>query len=89
MAEETELTYEEALALKEDLAGRPAPPEGLPLEGPGEPPGALARIWRVTQAPDAGAAAALLNRPPRQGAGEASMTNLPNGRVEVYFFAQM
>jgi hypothetical protein len=74
-AEKTELTYEEALALKEDLAGRPAPPAGVG--------------WRVTQMPDARAAAAFLNRPPRQGAGEASMTNRPDGQVDVYFFTRI
>jgi hypothetical protein len=73
MAEGTELTYEGALALKEEVARS--------MDAAGGP------LWRVVSMPSAQAAADFLNRPPRQRAGEASVTNRPDGSVDVYFLS--
>lgn len=48
--------------------------------------GIAAKIWRVTIAATPAAAANFLNLAPAQGAGEASLSNRADGRVDVYFF---
>jgi hypothetical protein len=48
--------------------------------------GIAAKIWRVTTVATASAAANFLNLPPAQGAGEASLSNRADGKVDVYFF---
>ncbi|MCW3475603.1 hypothetical protein [Limobrevibacterium gyesilva] len=44
------------------------------------------KIWRTVTVATPAAAVAFLNAPPPQGAGEASLSDLPNGNVQVYYF---
>jgi hypothetical protein len=48
--------------------------------------GVATKIWRHVVESDATAAANFLNLTPAQGAGEASVTNRSDGRVDVYYF---
>jgi hypothetical protein len=48
--------------------------------------GIAAKIWRVTTSANPAAAANFLNLNPAQGAGEASLTNRADGRVDVYYY---
>jgi hypothetical protein len=68
MAEQTEMTTEEAVAHKESSVG------------------IAAKIWRIVTVANPSAAVNFLNLAPAQGAGEASLTNRADGRVDVYFF---
>ncbi len=44
------------------------------------------KTWRVTVRPTPASAAAFLNLPPAQVAGEAMVSNRSDGQVDVYFF---
>jgi hypothetical protein len=82
LAEKNELSYEEAVALKDEIrrrgeTGEPFPDVVLPPS---------LRGWFVTTVADHVGAVEFLNRPPQQQPGEASVTSLPNGMVDVYYF---
>ena len=84
--EATELTYEEALALKESLR------ESLAQPAEPDAPTDLPKRWRaVIGAESVDIAAQFLNVEPAQGPGEASLTNRTraDGRVvvDIFFYA--
>ena len=65
LAEKTELTYEEALALKKEMVKRLEIDETLA---------------------DKSEAVNFLNQPPPTLPGEASVTNRPDGTVDIYWY---
>jgi hypothetical protein len=79
LGEKTELSYEEALALKEELRKRGENGElAFDLVHPAR--------WHVTTKLDLFEAVSFLNAPPATRPGEASVTNRPDGKVDVYWF---
>jgi hypothetical protein len=79
LAEKTELSYEEALALKEEIRKRGQIGEiGADLVYPAR--------WRVVTRMSNFEAASFLNAPPPTLPGEASVTNRPDGTVDIYWF---
>jgi hypothetical protein len=44
------------------------------------------KVWNYINLPDAETAVEYVNAEPAQGAGEVSMTNRPDGSVDVYYF---
>jgi hypothetical protein len=44
------------------------------------------KTWHTVIEPNPAAAVSFLNLSPAQGAGEASVSNRSDGRVDVYFF---
>jgi hypothetical protein len=70
---EKELSYDEALALKEEIR-----------QNVNDPP--IPR-WHVVTRVSPSDARNFLNIPPAQGPGEATVTNRPDGKVDVYFWA--
>jgi hypothetical protein len=79
LAEKTELSYEEALALKEETRKRGENGElAADLVHPAR--------WHVSTRMDAFQALTLLNAPPLTRPGEASVTNRPDGKVDICWF---
>jgi hypothetical protein len=80
LTEKTELSYEEALALKEEIRKREETREKFvaDLVHPAR--------WHVTTRMTAFQAASFLNAPPLTRPGEASVTNRPDGTVDIYWF---
>jgi hypothetical protein len=79
LAEKTELSYEEALALKEEIRKR----------------GQIGEIgadvhhsagWHVVTRMSNFDAVNFLNAPPRTLPGEANLTTRPDGTVDIYWF---
>jgi len=80
LAEKTELTYEEALALKKEMVKRHEIDETLAdLVHP-------AAGWRVATRMTKSEAVNFLNQPPPTLPGEASVTNRPDGTVDIYWY---
>jgi hypothetical protein len=79
LTEKAELSYEEALALKGEMRKR---------EKTGELAADLVHpaMWHISVVADIFQAVTLLNAPPRTQPGEASVTNRPDGMVDVYWF---
>ena len=82
LAQKSELNYEEALALKEQIRRR-------------EENGQLAADlvhpalgWRVATRMNKSEAVNFLNAPPQTKPGEASVTNRPDGTVDIYWYGQ-
>jgi hypothetical protein len=48
--------------------------------------GVAAKVWHVFNRPNAAAAVTWLNSPPAQQAGEAFVSNRPDGTVDAYGF---
>jgi hypothetical protein len=79
LAEKTEMSYDEALALKEEIRKRGQIGEiGADLVHPAR--------WRVITRMSNFEAANFLNAPPPTLPGEASVTNRPDGTVDIYWF---
>jgi hypothetical protein len=77
LAEKTELSYKEALALKEEIrkrVGELAADLGRPAR------------WHVATRMSALEAVTFLNAPPPTRPGEASVTSRPDGKVDIYWF---
>ena len=82
LAEKTELTYEEALALKKEMVKRLEVDETLAdLVHP-------ATGWRVATRMTKSEAVNFLNEPPPTPPGEASVTNRPDGTVDIYWYGR-
>jgi hypothetical protein len=82
LTEKTELTYEEALALKKELRKRDDIGElAADLVHP-------ALGWRVATRMNRSEAVNFLNQPPLTQPGEASVTNRPDGTVDIYWFGR-
>ena len=82
LADKTELSYEEALALKEEMRKLEEIPERLadlvhPAEG-----------WRIATRMSPTEAVNFLNAPPASKPGEASVTNRPDGTVDIYWYGR-
>jgi hypothetical protein len=80
LAEKTELTYEEAIALKEEIQKR-----GDQVQFAADvvlPP----KKWNLTIALSPNEAAAFLNTTPAQGPGEAMVNYRPSGQLDVYWY---
>jgi hypothetical protein len=80
LADKTELSYEEALMLKEEMRKR------------GERGGLTDDLahparWHVVSRTDSFAAASFLNAPPLTRPGEGMVSNRPDGMVDIYWFA--
>jgi hypothetical protein len=80
LADKTELSYEEALALKEEVRRRNE--TEVPVADLVHP----AR-WHAVTRIDMFAALSFLNAPPLTRPGEAMVTNRPDGTVNIYWFA--
>jgi hypothetical protein len=78
-AEETELSYEEALTLKEEIRKRG---ERGRLEDPSSLPGR----WHVILKMNSTQARDFLNATPVTPPGEAIVTNRPDGNVDIYLW---
>jgi hypothetical protein len=79
LAEKTELSYEEALGLKEEIRKRGQIGEiGADRVHPA--------MWRVVTRMSNVEAASFLNASPPTLPGEASVTNRPDGTVDIYWF---
>jgi hypothetical protein len=82
LAEKIELSYEEALAFKEQIRRRAETGEtAFDLVHP-------ALGWRVATRLNTSEAVNFLNAPPLTGPGEASVTNRPDGRVDIYWYGR-
>jgi hypothetical protein len=82
LAEKTELSYEEALALKEEIRKRGESGELVAdLVHP-------ATGWRVATRMNKSEAVNFLNAPPPTKPGEASVTNRPDGTVDIYWYGR-
>jgi hypothetical protein len=79
LAEMTELSYEEALALKEEIRKRGQIGE---IGGDRVHPDR----WHVVTRMRNFEAVTFLNAPPPTLPGEASVTNRPDGTVDIYWF---
>ena len=79
LAEKNELTYEEAIALKEEIQKRRESGQLAAdvVLAPGK--------WHATPIRNAEIAVGFVNRDPAQGPGEVSMTNRPDGWVDCYW----
>jgi hypothetical protein len=66
------LSQKDSTVLKQALAGAAAVPG--------------AKTWHVVTQPNPQAATDFVNLDPAQGAGEVSITNRPDGTVDVYYF---
>lgn len=80
LVEKTELSHEEALALKEEMRKREEYGElAADLVHPAR--------WHVVSRMDAFAAASFLNTSPLTRPGEGMVSNRPDGMVDIYWFA--
>jgi hypothetical protein len=80
LTEKAELTYEEALALKEEIQRREENRTELAADliHPAR--------WHITTRMSALQAVSFLNAPPLTQPGEACVTSRPDGTVDVYWF---
>jgi len=81
LAEKAELTYEEAIALKEEIQKRGA--KGQPMADVVSP----SKKWQLTIRLSPNLVPGFLNTPPAQGPGEAIVNYRPDGQLDVYFYA--
>jgi hypothetical protein len=79
LAEKTELSYEEALTLKEEVRKRAEP-------GEFEERGTLPGRWHVILKMNSTQARNFLNATPITPPGEAMVTNRPDGNVDIYLW---
>jgi hypothetical protein len=80
LADKTELSHEEALALKEELRKRDEDGElAADLVHPAR--------WHVVSRMDSFAAASFLNTSPLTRPGEGMVSNRSDGMVDIYWFA--
>ena len=80
LVEKTELSYEEAVALKEEMRKREE--SGVLVADLVHP----AR-WHIVSRTDGFAAASFLNTAPLTRPGEGMVSNRPDGKVDIYWFA--
>jgi hypothetical protein len=80
LAEMTELTYEQALALKKEYGQAPRDRRDACR------PGASRDGMACSNANDQVEAVNFLNQPPPTLPGEASVTNRPDGTVDIYWY---
>jgi hypothetical protein len=80
LADKTELSYEEALALKEEMQKRVE--DGGITDDLAHP-----AMWHVVSRTDRFAAASFLNMAPLTRPGEGMVSNRPDGMVDIYWFA--
>jgi hypothetical protein len=79
LAEKTEVSYEEAIALKEEIRKRDENGElAADLVHPAR--------WRVITKMNNFEAASFLNAPPLTRPGEGMVTNRSDGKVDVYWW---
>jgi hypothetical protein len=79
LAEKTELSYEEALALKEEIRKRTeTPPAGDPHVIPAR--------WNIATRLTNTEAVNFLNATPQTQPGEVSVTSRSDGKVDIYWW---
>jgi hypothetical protein len=82
LAEKTELSYEEALALKKEIRRlQEIGGSAFDLVHP-------ALGWRLATRLNGSEAVNFLNAPPLTRPGEASVTNRPDGMVDIYWYGR-
>ena len=80
IAEKAELSYEEALAFKEEIRKRTEIPE------PVDDPHVIPARWHVATKLTNTEAVVFLNATPQTQPGEASVTSRSDGKVDIYWW---